>query len=444
MTLEEMKGDINFRPWNEVPAEVYTHMLNHQSTRTQYISYIHVIGIDDLPVIRTWAYKMKGNKLLHTEVERKAPGFNGWAVRKNIYFTTMGGYHPVYEPKTFATGNWYGYTSYYFSSDDFNVWYTDKIMGLFSPIINTEKLFEIEKYKYCGYSYGDIIKYLELYEKYPEVEYFGKLEIMPSVSLIRKAKKDKQFIKFLVENKDKVRGYGPKISIYAYEHHMSFENAESYLSLKKHAEDYTKFDGIKEFEIDRIKLYQWIKENNISCMLYRDYWNACIYLGLDMTDTKNLKPREFMRMHDMRIDQAAAEKVKEDKRKKRKLHEDFRKAAEQLKKFEVDGEKYSVLIPDEVGDLVKEGNKLHHCVGKMGYDKKMADGKSFIAFIRLTESKDTPYVTVEYLLKENKIAQCYADHDSRPSEEVIDFVNKWGEEVKRGLKDGRKDKECVS
>jgi len=42
-------------------------------------------------------------------------------------------------------------------------------------------------------------------------------------------------------------------------------------------------------------------------------------------------------------------------------------------------------------------------------------------------------VTVEYDIKRGKIVQCYGDHDSKPEQEVIDFVDDWGKKVKKEM-----------
>ena len=69
----------------------------------------------------------------------------------------------------------------------------------------------------------------------------------------------------------------------------------------------------------------------------------------------------------------------------------------------------------------------------MGYDNKMINGVSFIAFVRKCEEIEKPYVTVEYGLKDNKVLQCYGYHDSKPQQEVIDFVDEWGKKVKKEM-----------
>ena len=67
---------------------------------------------------------------------------------------------------------------------------------------------------------------------------------------------------------------------------------------------------------------------------------------------------------------------------------------------------------------------MHHCVGKMNYDQKFAREETLIFFIRNRLSPNIPLVTLEYSLTNHKILQCYAEHDSKPSEDILTYVNK--------------------
>ena len=60
----------------------------------------------------------------------------------------------------------------------------------------------------------------------------------------------------------------------------------------------------------------------------------------------------------------------------------------------------------------------------MNYDQKFVREESLIFFVRNKEDIQTPFVTLEYSLKNHKILQCYADHDTKPEDNVLDFVNK--------------------
>ena len=85
---------------------------------------------------------------------------------------------------------------------------------------------------------------------------------------------------------------------------------------------------------------------------------------------------------------------------------------------------YVCLISKSPAQLIHEGKELNHCVGRMNYDQKFAREESLIFFIRNRLAPNTPYVTLEYSPTKHKVLQCYADSDSKPTDEVLNFVNK--------------------
>ena len=454
MNVNELKNDANF--YLESIGDVLLYMAKTADSTNRYVSRISMFG--DEPVIRMWAYRRKKNmELEYTEVERKSLHCE-WAVRKNVYFVACGGgYHPVYKPKNIESrSTYYGYLYERFSESDFDRWMTEKPMfPSFNHLLNPEKIFQYDKWKYCGWtSQYDLFDYLLKYEKEPLVEYFGKNGIPTYSTLIRKAKKDRQFAKYLVDNAADVRDNGSQATIYAYDNHVTMDEAWYFLEHKRNAYKATSdLADINKYKNIRIKVYEYMtsaeEKSNKGCWKsswgrsasYRDYWNACVNLGLDMNDTKNYAPKDFQRMHDLRIDEWASRKVELEKEKKKKLDAELKAAAElymNLPGIDFD-DKYVVIIPKCKKDFVAEGNALHHCVGKMGYDVKMQEGKCLIGFVRLKEDIDKPYVTVEYLTEQKKIAQCYADHDSRPPQEVKDFADKWAEIITKELKKNGKD-----
>ncbi|MCL2798638.1 MAG: PcfJ domain-containing protein, partial [Firmicutes bacterium] len=85
---------------------------------------------------------------------------------------------------------------------------------------------------------------------------------------------------------------------------------------------------------------------------------------------------------------------------------------------------YAIVIARSPAELMREGDILNHCVGKMGYDQKMVREESLIFFVRNTATPDVPFITVEYSLKSKKILQCYGYKHARPDDNVMTFINK--------------------
>ena len=72
-------------------------------------------------------------------------------------------------------------------------------------------------------------------------------------------------------------------------------------------------------------------------------------------------------------------------------------------------------------ELIIESKILDHCVRT--YAERVALHKTMIFFVRKQECVDDPFVTLE--LKDNKIVQCRGKRNTRPSDEVVSFVNAW-------------------
>ena len=104
-----------------------------------------------------------------------------------------------------------------------------------------------------------------------------------------------------------------------------------------------------------------------------------------------------------------------------------------LEKTESDN--YIIIIAKTPNQLVKEGSTLHHCVGRMNYDSKMAREETLIFFIRHKDKPNKPLATLEYSPARKQILQCYGEHDSIPEKALSDFVNKkWLPYANRKLK----------
>ena len=180
----------------------------------------------------------------------------------------------------------------------------------------------------------------------------------------------------------------------------------------------------------------YIERQNTNFYSYRDYLNACQYLGLDMDEEKNLYPHDFKRWHNIRIDEYRSVKALKDEQERKEFYDKFAAVATKYLTLEYDKKSvYIAIIAQKPSDLTREGELLHHCVGRMGYDQKFAREESLIFFIRTREQPEVPFVTIEYSPSPKRVLQCYGDHDSKPDDCVMEFVNKkWLPYVNRKLK----------
>ena len=414
------------------PAVVEWCESNANNTRFTYaawLEYMHGEVVER--IFATRRYSKKGVKI--REILRHATGSSPAVVRDLI--RCVFGYSTVFERKDVYYRQC-GYGIKVFDKEDFGKWYTaDSGIGVSYVYINAEMVFTIPEFKYCGFSGGGIINYLNTYRKDHSIEFFGKMGISLSPILMKKAKKDGRFRRFLWENHNAIALYGVQAALFAFKNNVSVEEARRacYVQNQLNRTVAHRIPEVIGTKLDRQRVLDYVDFNDINYASYDDYLKCCKYLKLDLNDTKVVYPNDFPRMHDLRTAQYKSEQAKKDRRKRAKLYREFRAKANEYRELECANECYTIICPMDVSELIVEGESLHHCVGKMGYDKKVADGISIIMFLRKNSDPHTPFVTIEYRIDRKCLSQCYGHRDSKPTEDVVAFAEKWASEVTNKL-----------
>lgn len=414
----------------KIPKEVYEWGEKNAGTHFSFISvlsYRYGEVVERAFGIRKYAKK----GVLITEVRRRATG-NNQTIVKNLLYTRMGGYIPVFE-KADRFSHSQGWSLPMFEKEDFDVWYEASLpVNFYCFCLNKELLTDIDEFKYCGFSSGDVIEWLNEYRKNPLIEYLGKFDLPFSSQLITKAKKDKKFKSYLLRNASDIRTFGTQATVYAYNHNMTIPEASSKLLKIRKAHKY--IPATKGKELNEERILDFCDTNAIGYATYNDYLDAVVELGLDLHDTKNLYPKDFTAMHDLRTTEYESLKAKLDRAKRKELYESFAKAGEKATVYEYSDNNYSLVAPRDISDLKIEGKILGHCVGRMGYDKKMADGKIVIMFLRHANDIEKPFVTIEFDLTQFKLLQAYGKKNTNPPSEAMEFINKWQQIMKNKQK----------
>ncbi len=364
----------------------------------------------------------------------------------------------------YITG-WYteGASKYKKEFED-GVWYSveDKYFNLDAPIINIKYLEKFPEYKYSqveNYDGRNILHYLKLYEKYPQMELlmkFGLKDFVTHKTILNKTSKDKTFAKWLINHREEIASY--KYNLYAnaliraYNKNTSIQEAQKYLNFKNSLiREYRLKDVGKLFKGDKAieQLISYLKAKDIDVYTYADYICACNYLNINLLEKKNLIPHDFKRWHNERIEQ---QRILENEKHKKwviaqaKLQakwERQRKAEELKRQKELNSleanfinvvkrfavlqnckqDDYIIIIARTPAELIIEGRELKHCVGGEDYRLRMSKGESLIFFVRKATNPETPFVTVEYSPKKQQVLQCYGYKDMPPADDVKRFVH---------------------
>lgn len=371
---------------------------------------------------------------------------------KDIDLFYIGGYR---------TG-WYaeGLTKYKKNYED-GIWYEydDKYFNLFAPVVNKDFLTKYPEYKYSqveNYHATDILNYLKLYNKYPQMELlmkFGLERFVTHKTILNKTSKDKRFARWLINHREEISSY--KYDLYAnaliraYSKNISVEEAQRFLHFKNSIIRESRLKPIgKLFKGDKAveQLISYLDSKSINVYTYTDYIDACNYLHIDLSQAKNLIPHDFKRWHDERIEQQRIlqeeehrkwllEIAKRERRRKAEerqrqkdldnLESNFMKVVKRFIKLQnCEQSDYIMIIAKTPAELIIEGQQLNHCVGGEKYRLRMSKAESLIFFVREAAEPDKPFVTVEYSPKKQQVLQCYGYDDIPPADNVKQFVNK--------------------
>ena len=350
---------------------------------------------------------------------------------RDIEYNYMGGYrvgwfeegihYPYNMPPYYNDGKWYPVEYKYF-----NPW---------APVINPKFALSLPKFRYSAVDIQDppcIVTYLRTYLKYPQLEYLVKAglgKFADSKLILEKIGQDKPFRKWLMENREELihNYYYADVVLRAYRTGKSLATLQAYREAKIKLSHDKQLNLICELfkGTEREQFLDYIAAQKTNANTYLDYLKACQYLSIDMSLPKNRFPHDFKYWHDMHIDQYATARAEADRKAKQELYEKFASIAEKYLPLEHDKRSaFICIIAHSPADLVREGEILHHCVGRMNYDQRFIREQSLIFFIRMREQPDTPFVTLEYSLQNHKILQCYGEHDHKPSNAVLHYVHK--------------------
>ena len=403
--------------------------------RTRFYSYL--TKNDGELVKVTVAVKTRYKQWLYKQVAVHGLNSDICYVKDMVFYYISGYSVGWYEQGTQNAPRWYESTEWDYSDD--------KYFDPFAPIVNREYLDKFPKYKYSAvnlYKGVNVLKYLRFYEKYPQIEYLMKAGLDDyafSKQILQEIGKNKRFIKWLMKNRAELikDEYYVDVIMRSFRTGKPLADVQAY---RKYRMKLSKETTLKElrtlFKNDLEKFVLYLRKQETNPYSYQDYFHACRYLGLDMDEEKNRYPHDFKRWHDIRIDEYRSAKALKDAEERKALYEKFSAVASKYLGLEYDKKSvYIAIIAQKPSDLTREGELLHHCVGRMGYDQKFAREESLIFFIRTREQPDVPLVTVEYSLKNKKVLQCYGDHNNKPNESVMQFVTKkWLPYANRKLK----------
>lgn len=199
-----------------------------------------------------------------------------------------------------------------------------------------------------------------------------------------------------------------------------FEAAKTLNSLEKSKSD--KLDMLLEYYYDYIIMWRNYKRYEDEISEDNPAYQAIVALG---NVSVNVKPSKIIDVHNKLLNVLSVlQDVSRIKKYQKAIAE--RKAMD-AQKFEYTDGQYSILLPKDAADILREGCELNHCVGSAGYMEVMAAGYCTILFLRNNQEIDKAFFTIE--VNGGCINQCYGYCNClNEDEKVRDFIKKYADE----------------
>lgn len=174
---------------------------------------------------------------------------------------------------------------------------------------------------------------------------------------------------------------------------------------------------IKEFKYDLKSLINYLLEylelfENVEASealeILLDYYRMAQTIGRDMKKY----PKYLKSMHDIITANYNSYKREYDEAKFKKLMK---------KELEFEDKVYCIVVPENSKELIFEGTSNNNCVAS--YVDKILNEQTYLFFLRKTESKGTPLITLE--LQNNRIVQAKGAYNRLMTEEERKFMVKY-------------------
>jgi PcfJ-like protein len=175
---------------------------------------------------------------------------------------------------------------------------------------------------------------------------------------------------------------------------------------------YNNFKKLMTYVCRDVKLQQGIDHPIYALQYLRDYVKMMKELGYEYEKY----PKSLKKVHDVA---SMNYKIYINN----KINEDFMEMVnkEEYKKLEYKTKTYSIVLPNESNDLIREGESLNHCVAS--YIKDVVNGICKILFMRKTDNIEKSKITIE--VRGNKIVQAKGYSNRRPTYEEDNFIKEW-------------------
>lgn len=348
-----------------------------------------------------------------TEVVRASTRRIGRVEMRNWAFTPIAGWRLVC-----GDGRWHSIEADWFPKD-------------YDPLVNPEAIGGT-RYARCGWTPGcgvPLMRYVALWREFPEVERLAKAGLGSLVNrpCVRRLARRDGFFRYVAQNRRLVASAKASSAVVTYGHAHGMPLADALRDFD--AKRWLRMRGIVGVTArEAFRVRSWIGRHEIDCGEYARYLGYAREAGWDLGDRAVLLPpherfRDRLEYAEAEVERRRRERERLDRRaeaeRRRARSRTIREVASRFAAA-VDARALRsalvVVMPLSRRDLVDEGKAMRNCLGRMGYDAKIAEGRSVVLFVRGADGGRVADVEIDRATW--KVRQCYGPRNSRASDEA--------------------------
>lgn len=323
------------------------------------------------------------------------------------------------------------------------------------------------RYQWCQYRDGlgtGLCDWLQLYREEPHIENLAKMGLYDFITpFATKALKDKRVFRWVLEHADELKKRcSVKAAVWAAKNGKTLADGNRHFELvesMKHAFGWHgRPDGIR-FDYERVA--KLLKKWHVHVEDYGRYLCECERAGLDLRNEGTLYPptkggrdafvarTEALEREGDRIERNARRRearlhAKEERERQERLANLAKERAPEIEAFQksldrtktLRGCGYKLVLAKTQAELLKEGKRMHNCVGCGTYGEGIVLGNTLILTMQGRDEKARFCVEIDR--KSWKVRQCYGRHNSAASDEVRDLAVRVADELKNVFRSMKK------
>lgn len=160
---------------------------------------------------------------------------------------------------------------------------------------------------------------------------------------------------------------------------------------------------------------------------WMDYINMAEKAKMNVNNEMIWKPKDLEAAHNEVVLLLQAGEMEKEAKKLEKKWPKVNENLPRLKKFEYTDGRFSIIAPQGIVDIVREGRALQHCVHTCDfYFDRIQRDESYLFFLRKAAHEDIPWYTLEVEPNGNiRQKRTTGDNQNKDFDEAVKFLKKW-------------------